>query len=84
MTKVLSVLEDEAGKEERMAHRNPEKRQGSGGSHPAEPLGTNSEIARKLKQYYDELVSDEVPDRFSQLLEALEKQEPSPSDTNED
>ena len=42
-----------------------------------DPLGTNSEIARKLKQYYDELVSDEVPDRFADLLSQLEKSEPA-------
>ena len=41
------------------------------------PLGANSEIARKLKQYYDELVSDHVPDRFSQLLSQLEQAEPA-------
>lgn len=41
----------------------------------ADPLGTNSEIGRKLKQYYDELVSDEVPDRFAALLSQLEKAE---------
>jgi hypothetical protein len=40
-----------------------------------EPLGVNSEIGRKLKQYYDDLVSPEVPDRFSQLLRELEKAE---------
>lgn len=40
-------------------------------------LGTNSEIGRKLKQYYDELVSDEVPDRFAQLLSQLEEVEPA-------
>jgi len=40
-----------------------------------DPLGANSEIGRKLKQYYDELVSDEVPDRFAQLLAQLEKAE---------
>jgi len=39
-------------------------------------LGANSEIGRKLKQYYDELVSDEVPDRFAQLLSQLERAEP--------
>lgn len=41
------------------------------------PLGPNSEIGRKLKQYYDELVSDDVPDRFAQLLSQLEQTEPS-------
>lgn len=43
----------------------------------ADPLGANSEIGRKLKQYYDELVSDEVPDRFAQLLSQLEQTEPT-------
>jgi hypothetical protein len=42
-----------------------------------DPLGSNSEIGRKLKQYYDDLVSDEVPDRFAQLLAQLENAEPS-------
>ncbi len=39
----------------------------------AELLGANTEIGRKLKQYYDELVSDEVPDRFARLLSELEE-----------
>lgn len=43
----------------------------------SDPLGSNSEIGRKLKQYYDELVSDEVPDRFAQLLAQLEQADPS-------
>jgi hypothetical protein len=43
-----------------------------------DPLGPNSEIGRKLKQYYDELVSDNVPDRFAQLLSQLEQAEPAP------
>jgi hypothetical protein len=47
------------------------------GKASADPLGTNSEIGRKLKQYYDDLISDEVPDRFAQLLAQLEKAEPS-------
>ena len=42
-----------------------------------DPLGANSEIGRKLKQYYDDLVSDEVPDRFAELLARLEKAESS-------
>lgn len=41
------------------------------------PLGANSEIGRKLKQYYDELVATEVPDRFAQLLGELEAAETS-------
>ena len=42
-----------------------------------DPLGPNSEIGRKLKQYYDDLVSDHVPDRFAQLLSQLEQAEPA-------
>jgi len=41
-----------------------------------EPLGVNTEIGRKLKQYYNELVSEDVPDRFADLLKQLEEQEP--------
>lgn len=37
-----------------------------------DPLGTNSEIGRKLKQFYDGIVSDTVPDRFADLLSKLE------------
>jgi len=58
-------------KENEPADANP-RRNGSGG-----PLGANSEIGRKLKQYYDDLVSDEVPDRFAQLLSQLEQAEPA-------
>ncbi len=47
------------------------------GKASADPLGVNSEIGRKLKQYYDDLISDDVPDRFAQLLAQLEKAEPS-------
>lgn len=43
----------------------------------AELLGPNSEIGRKLKQYYDDLVSEEIPDRFAQLLRQLEQTEPA-------
>lgn len=39
----------------------------------SDPLGTNSEIGRKLKQYYDDLVSEDVPDRFAELLKQLEE-----------
>lgn len=37
-----------------------------------DPLGPNSEIGRKLKQFYDGIVQDAVPDRFSDLLSKLE------------
>jgi Anti-sigma factor NepR len=42
----------------------------------ADLLGPNSEIGRKLRQYYDELVSDDVPDRFADLLSKLEHAQP--------
>lgn len=41
----------------------------------ADVLGSNSEIGRKLRQYYDGLVSEEVPDRFAQLLQQLDQAE---------
>lgn len=41
----------------------------------SDPLGPNSDIGRKLKQYYDDLVSDDVPDRFADLLRQLEERE---------
>jgi hypothetical protein len=41
----------------------------------ADLLGSNSEIARKLKQYHDELLSLDVPDRFAELLTRLEQAE---------
>ena len=41
----------------------------------SDPLGSNSAIGRKLRQYYNELVSDEVPDRFADLLKQLEEHE---------
>ena len=45
----------------------------------ADPLGSNSEIGRKLKQYYDELITEEVPDRFAALLKQLEDREKTPA-----
>lgn len=49
--------------------------QGPGNPGKADGLGSNSEIGRKLKQYYDELVTDSVPDRFMDLLQQLETKE---------
>jgi len=49
------------------------RRSGSG-----DLLGPNSEIGRKLRQYYDELASEDVPDRFAQLLAQLEQTEKVP------
>ncbi|MFN4272264.1 MAG: NepR family anti-sigma factor [Aliihoeflea sp.] len=48
------------------------KRQANG---KAGSLGPHSEIGRKLKQYYDDLVTEEVPDRFTDLLRQLEESE---------
>jgi hypothetical protein len=42
-----------------------------------ELIGVNSEIGRKLRQYYDGIVSEQVPDRFAQLLAQLEQVEQS-------
>lgn len=43
-------------------------------------LGANAEIGRKLKQYYDAILSEDIPDRFSQLLGQLDKAEQKPQD----
>ena len=48
---------------------------GHGARAGKDPLGPNSEIGRKLKRYYDELVDEDVPDRFAQLLGQLERAE---------
>ena len=61
----------------RKSDHTPRARGARGKSSTAELLGTNSEIGRKLKQYYDELVSDDVPDRFAKLLRSLEQAEPT-------
>jgi len=47
----------------------PRRARGASGM---DPLGPNSEIGRKLRQYYGTLVADEVPDRFAELLGRLE------------
>lgn len=53
--------------------KHSERRAGRPGN--ADVLGSNSEIGRKLRQYYDELVSEDVPDRFAQLLQELDQAE---------
>lgn len=40
-----------------------------------DPLGVNTEIGRKLRQFYDGILSDAVPERFTQLLSQLEQAE---------
>ena len=55
---------------EGLAHAKVRDKPGNGAG-----LGVNSEIGRKLKQYYDDLLTDEVPDRFADLLSQLEKAE---------
>lgn len=49
------------------------------GRRDSDPLGSNSEIGRKLRQYYDDLVSEDVPDRFANLLKQLEERESAAS-----
>jgi len=67
-----------------MNHKNPGINRGHGRDiSTTDPLGTNSEIGRKLKQYYDELVTPEIPDRFDNLLKELEKYEQPQTVTEE-
>lgn len=57
-----------------------EQKSASAGAMPRrgdDPLGANTEIGRKLREYYDGLMSDNVPDRFTDLLSKLEKAESS-------
>jgi hypothetical protein len=62
----------------RMTGMNDKSGHGQKEPHKPEGLGTNSEIGRKLKQYYNELVTEQVPDRFMDLLQKLEtKEDPS-------
>jgi hypothetical protein len=53
--------------------RNAKPRRNGSGS----PLGTNTEIGKKLKEYYDGIASEAVPDRFADLLSRLDKVEPA-------
>ena len=48
-----------------------------------EPLGANTEIGRKLKRYFDDVVSEGVPDRFAQLLSQLERSDSSASGSSQ-
>ena len=57
--------------EQKSATAAPKPRRGD------DPLGTNSEIGRKLREYYQGLMSDDVPDRFTDLLSKLEHAEAS-------
>lgn len=61
----MDSMEKPKGAEPVSTHRNKN----------TDPLGPNSEIGRKLKQYYDDLISDDVPDRFADLLGQLEQAE---------
>lgn len=47
-------------------------------------LGSNSEIGRKLKQYYDGLIADDVPDRFADLLNQLADKDGDGSTSDKD
>lgn len=74
----------DTGHEKGMTYRKIEQNQNAGEHSATDPLGSNSEIGRKLKQYYDELISDEIPDRFSSLLSELERQESTRSSADEE
>ncbi|RST85090.1 hypothetical protein EJC49_17600 [Aquibium carbonis] len=52
-----------------------ETRSASGKPRRDDPLGANSEIGKKLREYYDGLMSPDVPDRFTDLLSQLETAE---------
>lgn len=68
-----------------MNYGKPIDRRAGGGSDDAEdPLGANSEIGRKLRRYYDDLIKEEVPDRFAALLSELERSERARRGGNED
>lgn len=55
---------------------NEEKTRSVGGKpRNDDPLGANSEIGRKLREYYDGLMTPDVPDRFTELLSKLETAE---------
>ncbi|WP_295808343.1 NepR family anti-sigma factor [uncultured Nitratireductor sp.] len=49
-----------------------------------DPLGANSEIGRKLRQYYDDLIAEDIPDRFSDLLNQLERKNSADTAGNKD
>jgi len=67
-----------------MNYKNPDRNRGQGRDVAGtDPLGANTEIGRKLKQYYDELVTPEIPDRFNNLLKELEKHEQPQTVTEE-
>ncbi len=57
--------------EQKSAAAGPKSRRGD------DPLGANSEIGKKLREYYDGLMADDVPDRFTDLLSKLERAEAS-------
>lgn len=63
------------GESNKMKQANEPRREGSKRNGAAEALGSNSEIGRKLKQYYDGLIADDVPDRFTDLLQQLAQQD---------
>jgi len=85
MTRMFKDVGQDADDEKGMTYQKLDKgRNGSKRNPAADPLGPNSEIGRKLRQYYDELISEEVPDRFSQLLNQLQQQEQQGSTTKED
>lgn len=84
MYKDMGQDKGDTGNEKGMTYQKFEKGRKPGQRSASDPLGPNSEIGRKLRQYYDELVSEDIPDRFSQLLKKLEQKEKPRSATQED
>ena len=72
------------GESDRMKQAIETKRDGAKKGRAADALGSNSEIGRKLKQYYDGLIADDVPDRFTQLLDQLAEQDDAKSTSGRD
>jgi hypothetical protein len=84
MTRMFKDVGQDADDERGMTYQKLDKGRSGKRDSVTDPLGPNSEIGRKLRQYYDDLISEEVPDRFSQLLNQLQQQEQQGSTAKED
>ena len=84
MTRMYKDVGQGTGDERGMTYQKLDKSRNGSKRSAADPLGNNSEIGRKLRQYYDELISDDVPDRFSELLNQLQQKEQAASTAKKD
>lgn len=73
---------DDGARDEMKSNHMPDPGGQSKKERNSDTLGSNSEIGRKLRQYYDEIVSQDVPDRFADLLSQLENREKKPAAGN--